>query len=85
MFVDNDKDNKIHDLEYELKEMKLQYELMKCNSNKELKEYQNRNKILSSKLLTRDEKIIILESNRDTTELYIKYLEKEASSNERVS
>mgnify|MGYP001593173727 CR=1 FL=1 len=85
MFVDNDKDNKIHDLEYELKEMKLEYELLKCNSNKELKEYQNRYKILSSKLLIRDEKIVILESNRDTTELYIKYLEKEALANEIVS
>lgn len=85
MFADNDKDNHIHNLEYELKEMKLKYELLKCNSNKELKELQDINKVLSSKLFIRDEKIQIGESNRDTTELYIKYLEKEVLASKIVS
>lgn len=85
MFADDDKDNQIHNLEYELKEIKLEYELLKCNSNKELKELQDRNKILSSKLLIRDEKILIEESNMDTNELYIKYLEKEVLTSKIVS
>ena len=85
MSAQDNKDNQIKDLENELKEIKLEYELLKCNSNKELKELQHRNKILSSKLLIRDEKIMIEQSNKDTTELYIKYLEKEILNSKIVS
>jgi len=77
MFVAENEDNLIQNLEYELKEIKLKYELLKYNSHKKMKELEERNKILSSKLLLKDKKTLIEESNKDTTELYIQYLEKE--------
>ncbi|MCB2295179.1 hypothetical protein LGK95_16975 [Clostridium algoriphilum] len=38
MFVADNKDNRIQDLEYALKEMGLKYESLKYNSHKKLKE-----------------------------------------------
>lgn len=77
MFVADNKDDRIQNLEYDLKEMRLKYESLKCNLHKKLKELEDRNTILSSELLLKDKKTLIEESYKDTTELYIKYLEKE--------
>ena len=77
MLIAENKDKQIQNLEYELKKMELKYESLKYNLHKKLKELEDRNRILSSKILLKDKKNLIEETNKDTTELYIKYLEKE--------
>ena len=73
---------KLHDDEVEievdnneLKEMKLRYESLVCNSNEKLKNLEDKNKDLISKLLLKDKKTLIEEADKDTNELYIQYLE----------
>ncbi|MBU3181672.1 DUF1413 domain-containing protein [Clostridium psychrophilum] len=59
----------------ELKEMKLQYKSLVYNSNEKLKNLEDINKDLISKLLSKDKKTLIEEADKDTNELYIQYLE----------
>lgn len=59
----------------ELKEMKLQYKSLVYNSNEKLKNLEDRNKDLISKLLLKDKKTLIEAADKDTNELYIQYLE----------
>lgn len=64
----------------ELKEMKLQYKSLLYNSNEKLKNLEDINKDLISKLLLKDKKTLIEEADKDTNELYIQYLESISKS-----
>lgn len=73
--VDDNKDNRVQNLEYQLKEMKLKYELIEYNSNKKLKELQDRNRYLSSLLLSNDRRISVQDYDEDTNSFYMKRLQ----------
>lgn len=77
---DDDDDIEIEVDNDELKEMKLQYKSLLYNSNEKLKNLEDINKDLISKLLLKDKKTLIEEADKDTNELYIQYLESISKS-----